>query len=48
MSRPIGKSDGNKKIHGKVLDWELVGEYFKLFESTSLFEELKRKYCEDK
>jgi hypothetical protein len=36
------------KIHGEVLDWELVGEYFKLFESTPLFEELKRKYCENK
>lgn len=32
------------KIHGKLLDWELVGEYFDIFESTELFQELKRKY----
>jgi len=32
------------KIHGKVLDWELIAEYFELFESTPLFLELKRKY----
>lgn len=32
------------KIHGKVLDWELIGEYFELFESSALYLELKRKY----
>jgi len=32
-------------LHGKVLDWELIGEYFSLFESSALFAELKRKYC---
>ena len=31
-------------IHGKALDWELIGEYFSLFESSALFSELKRKY----
>jgi hypothetical protein len=34
-------------LHGKILDWELIGEYFNLFESSELFSELKRKYSEN-
>ena len=33
------------RVHGQSLDWELIGEYFDLFESSELFSELKRKYC---
>lgn len=32
------------KIHHRSLDWELVGQYFELFDSTPLFLELKGKY----
>jgi len=32
------------RIHGKTLDWELMRDYFELFESLDLFAELKRKY----
>jgi hypothetical protein len=34
-------------IHGVTLDWDLIGEYFSLFESSALFAELKRKYCDN-
>lgn len=33
------------KLHGEVLDWELVGEYFELFDSSPLFLDLRGKYC---
>lgn len=32
------------KIHGKLLDWELIAEYFDIFDLAQLFEELERKY----
>lgn len=32
------------KIHHRTLDWELVGQYFDLFDSTPQFLELQRKY----
>jgi hypothetical protein len=36
------------ELHGKTLDWKLVTQYFEIFESMELFEELKRKYRADK
>ena len=33
------------KLHGEGLDWELVGEYFELFDLSPLFIDLKGKYC---
>jgi hypothetical protein len=32
------------KLHDKVMDWDLIEEYFEIFESVPLFLELKRKY----
>lgn len=32
------------KIHHRTMDWELIGQYFELFDSTPLFLDLKRKY----
>lgn len=32
------------RIHGAVMDWELIGGYFELFDATRLFDELKGKY----
>jgi hypothetical protein len=36
------------ELHGKTLDWKLVTQYFEIFESMDLFEELERKYRADK
>jgi len=32
------------RTEGESLDWELVRQYFKLFDLTPLFAELERKY----
>jgi hypothetical protein len=32
-------------LHGATLDWQLVEEYFDLFEMRDLFAELKSKYA---
>jgi hypothetical protein len=36
------------KLHGSVLDWELIAEYFEIFEELPLFAELQEKYRADK
>lgn len=33
-------------LHGSVVDWELIGEYFALFELDDVFDQLRRKYGE--
>jgi hypothetical protein len=32
------------KIHGRELDWSLVGEYFAIFDQTPLFDQLRKRY----
>lgn len=36
------------EIHSEKLDWDLIEEYFDIFESRELFEELRGKYCANK
>ena len=44
MLSAFGVIETLMKLHGKSLDWELVRQYFKLFDLTPLFAELERKY----